>query len=56
MFKTETAVAAGSTRFLPAFGAAMLGLALVLGTAFAPSQSVHNAAHDARHSAALPCH
>lgn len=33
-----------------------LGLALVFLAGFAEVDALHNAAHDARHSAALPCH
>lgn len=41
---------------VPAFAAAFLGLFLLWGVAFAGPAVVHNAAHDARHSAAFPCH
>lgn len=34
----------------------MLGTALLFLVGFAPMASVHNAAHDTRHSAAFPCH
>ena len=33
-----------------------LGAFLVFGTGFAGSQTLHNAAHDSRHSFAFPCH
>jgi cobalt transporter subunit CbtB len=36
--------------------ALLLGGFLVLMVGFSPMQSVHNAAHDTRHSAAFPCH
>ena len=36
--------------------AALLGVFLVAGTGFAGSQVLHNAAHDARHAFAFPCH
>jgi cobalt transporter subunit CbtB len=36
--------------------AALLGAFIVLGVGFAPMAAVHNAAHDARHSFAFPCH
>ena len=36
--------------------AALLGLALFLGVAFAHPSLIHNAAHDARHGIAAPCH
>ncbi len=38
-----------------ALSAALLGLVILYGVGFAPLQA-HNAAHDARHSAAFPCH
>lgn len=56
MLQTQTAGSAVSRRGLAVLGAAALGLVLVLGTGLAPSQLVHNAAHDARHAAAFPCH
>lgn len=34
----------------------MMGTALLFLVGFAPMSSVHNAAHDTRHSAAFPCH
>jgi len=43
------------TNFWSAVSAALLGLALLYGVGFAPA-AVHNAAHDARHAAAFPCH
>ncbi|HKF71886.1 MAG TPA: CbtB-domain containing protein [Stellaceae bacterium] len=36
--------------------ATLLGAFLVLGAGFAPIAAVHNAAHDARHAFAFPCH
>lgn len=39
----------------PALLAALLGLVILYGVGFAPLEA-HNAAHDARHSAAFPCH
>ena len=41
---------------LAAFFAAALGLVIVFAAGFAPSEAVHNAAHDTRHSFAFPCH
>jgi cobalt transporter subunit CbtB len=34
----------------------LLGAFLLLGAGFAPLDIAHNAAHDARHSFAFPCH
>jgi cobalt transporter subunit CbtB len=39
-----------------ALAAILLGAFLVLGAGFAPISIAHNAAHDARHSFAFPCH
>lgn len=39
-----------------ASAAALLGLVLLWGVGFSPVEAVHNAAHDARHSAGFPCH
>jgi cobalt transporter subunit CbtB len=36
--------------------AALLGILLIYLSGFLPFESVHDGAHDARHSAALPCH
>ncbi len=36
--------------------ALMLGLFLIFGTGIAHSDIMHNAAHDARHAFAFPCH
>jgi cobalt transporter subunit CbtB len=36
--------------------AMMLGLFLVFGTGLAQPDMLHNAAHDARHAFAFPCH
>lgn len=37
-------------------GASLLGLVLLYGAAFASMDAAHNAAHDARHAFAFPCH
>lgn len=34
----------------------LLGAFLLLGAAFVPIPAVHDAAHDARHALAFPCH
>lgn len=48
--------ARASDRPLAALMAAALGLVIVFGASFAPSETVHNAAHDTRHIFAMPCH
>ena len=41
---------------LPAVVALVLGVFVVFGVGFAGSTTIHNAAHDTRHSFAFPCH
>ena len=48
--------AAVPSRLAAPLAAALLGLALVYLAGFAEVDALHNGAHDARHSAALPCH
>lgn len=36
--------------------AGLLGLFILYGVGFAHSETIHNAAHDSRHSVAFPCH
>ena len=43
-------------KLAPAVLAAALGAALLFGAGFASMPALHNAAHDARHSDAFPCH
>jgi cobalt transporter subunit CbtB len=45
-----------SSAVIPALSAILLGAFLVLGIGFAHSDTIHNAAHDSRHSFAFPCH
>lgn len=47
--------AVGSLR-VAAILAALFGLVLIWGVGFAGPSAIHNAAHDARHSIAFPCH
>ena len=44
------------SRFAAPLAAAFLGLALLYLAGFSHIEAVHDGAHDARHSAALPCH
>lgn len=46
---------AGARHLRPALWAALLGLVVLFVAGFTPLQ-VHNAAHDARHAFAFPCH
>jgi len=57
--KTTTAQFAAveeTTAKLPAVLALVFGVFLVIGTGFAQSSTIHNAAHDARHAFTFPCH
>ncbi|NKB55750.1 MAG: cobalt transporter [Alphaproteobacteria bacterium] len=45
-----------SSRLAAAAVAALLGSFLILGVGFAHSDTIHNAAHDSRHSFTFPCH
>ena len=54
--KTEDIVAASSSKFMPAVVALLFGAFLIIGVGFAHSDTIHNAAHDSRHSFAFPCH
>jgi cobalt transporter subunit CbtB len=50
------AVSGAAAVLLPAVLAILLGAVLVYGIGFASPMAVHNAAHDARHAFAFPCH
>jgi cobalt transporter subunit CbtB len=49
-------VSVDSKRFWPALTATLLGMVILFAVALANSDTIHNAAHDTRHSAAFPCH
>ena len=49
-------VESGQLKLTQIIGAMLLGAVLLYGVGFAPLQAAHNAAHDTRHSYALPCH
>ena len=44
------------SRILAPVCAAILGVVLIYLAGFAHADAVHDGAHDARHSAAFPCH
>ena len=48
--------AARAETLIAAAMAALLGAFLIFGVGFSPIAALHNAAHDTRHSMALPCH
>ena len=57
--QTITAEADAQARasiLIPALSALLLGAFLVFGAGFAGSDTLHNAAHNSRHSFAFPCH
>ncbi len=43
-------------RVAPTISAVVVGGFLLLAAGFAQSNTLHNAAHDARHAFAVPCH
>ena len=56
---TNTLILAGTRtneRLSAVLMAAFLGLGLVFMAGFAPSMTLHNAAHDFRHAQNFPCH
>ncbi len=50
------AVSIKTTKKIPAVLAMVFGAFIVLGAGFSHSHTIHNAAHDARHAFAFPCH
>lgn len=43
-------------RLMPVLVTALVGVVLLFAAGFAQTHVLHNAAHDARHSAVFPCH
>ena len=57
MLAASTKAAPGAIAvIIPAVLAILLGAVLVYGVGFASPMALHNAAHDARHAFAFPCH
>lgn len=59
--KTSTHTGAGESASrlalaMPAIFAIAFGMFMVFGVGFAHPTTIHNAAHDARHAFAFPCH
>jgi len=54
--RLEPGADADAERVAPAVLALVFGAFLVLGAGFVHSTTLHNAAHDARHAFAFPCH
>jgi cobalt transporter subunit CbtB len=53
---TRPAAIPASKPLLQLAGAALLGMVVLYGVAFAESPLLHNAAHDVRHVTVKPCH
>ena len=53
--KTVVAVEEG-TRMAAVVVAVVLGVFILMGSGFLQADVLHNAAHDARHAFAFPCH
>lgn len=51
-----TTVSTSIPKPLQLVSAFLLGMVFLYGAAFVQTSAVHNAAHDARHSLAFPCH
>lgn len=56
MNTTATATGASTSRYTPAILAALFGLAIVFVAGHVQTETLHNAAHDVRHSTGFPCH
>ena len=55
--QTQTqAIVEQTSSKLPAMVALIFGAFIVLGAGFAQSSTIHDAAHDVRHSFSFPCH
>lgn len=54
--KHEISAPSSVSRAHAAIVAGLLGLVLIWSAALSPLPHLHNAAHDARHSFAVPCH
>jgi cobalt transporter subunit CbtB len=51
-----TSAARATTGLLPIVFTALFGASLVFLSGFAHSRTIHDAAHDMRHSTGFPCH
>jgi len=54
--QTQILAAGDAAGMMVAAGMLMLGVFMILGVGFANAEILHNAAHDARHAFAFPCH
>ena len=53
---SNTSIGAKQSTLLQIASAAILGIVMLYGVGFASMGVAHNAAHDARHAFAFPCH
>ncbi len=53
---TGNSVTVDASRIAPAVFALLIGAFMIVGVGFAHSNTIHNAAHDARHAFSFPCH
>lgn len=53
---TTTTKAAATSNLATIVFVALIGAALIFTAGFANSATMHNAAHDSRHSIGFPCH
>lgn len=56
MNTTQTAIGVRSTVLMQAVLAMAIGGLIVFASGFAHSQTLHDAAHDMRHTTGFPCH
>lgn len=54
--KLMTRTTATTTTLVEVVFAALLGAAILFTAGFAQSQTLHDAAHDTRHTSGFPCH
>ena len=54
--QSSSSTTTGDFPLVQILGAAILGMAMLYGVGFASMDVAHNAAHDARHAFAFPCH
>ena len=53
---SSASVSTADFSLIQILGAAILGMTMLYGVGFASMDVAHNAAHDARHAFAFPCH
>ena len=54
--RTSSNLQINTTALWPSLAAILLGAFFIIGAGFAQPSALHNAAHDSRHSVAMPCH